>query len=82
MGNCVRKSRKASFPVNEETEKTDSEAPPAEETIKSNELHYATIDFGYTESKKITKTTESTEYATIRTDSKDDTDDYDVVIVR
>lgn len=58
------------------------QAPPAEETIKSNELHYATIDFGYTESKKITKTTESTEYATIRTDSKDDTDDYDVVIVR
>ncbi|XP_077335899.1 uncharacterized protein LOC143981725 isoform X4 [Lithobates pipiens] len=57
-------------------------APPAEETIKSTELHYATIDFGYNESKKITKTTESTAYATIRTDSKDDTDDYDVVIVR
>ncbi|XP_077335896.1 uncharacterized protein LOC143981725 isoform X2 [Lithobates pipiens] len=65
-------------PGNPETEKADSEAPPAEETIKSTELHYATIDFGYNESKKITKTTESTAYATIRTDSKDDTDDYDV----
>ncbi|CAH2219028.1 Hypothetical predicted protein [Pelobates cultripes] len=92
MGSCIPKSaRRTLATLKEENAKSittcssEIQIESGEETIKSNELHYATIDFGFTESMKDKSadqnTTPCTTYATIKTNNEDN-DAYDYVLVQ